>query len=68
MKTVFIVNPCAGQGKNINKISKAIDMAASSVGADYEIYITKSIGDATTFIIADILGVHALLPVAVMVR
>lgn len=50
MKTVFIVNPCAGQGKNINKISKAIDMAASSVGADYEIYITKSIGDATTFV------------------
>ncbi len=50
MKTVFIVNPCAGQGRDINKITRAIDGAASSVNAEYEIYITKSIGDATTFV------------------
>lgn len=47
MKTIFIINPCAGQGKKekeiINKINMLMDF-------DSEIYITKSVGDATLFV------------------
>ena len=47
MKTVFIINPRAGQGKKvqalINKINNLTDFES-------EIYITKSVGDATLYV------------------
>ncbi|MBQ3118792.1 MAG: hypothetical protein IJC10_03410 [Clostridia bacterium] len=44
MNTVFIVNPKAGQGKNIENLTKEI----ASANAMY--YITKSVGDAENFV------------------
>lgn len=50
MKTVFIINPKAGNGKYIEKLKKEIAEAAEKLKADTEIYITKAIGDATSFV------------------
>ena len=50
MKTVFIINPKAGQGKNIEKIISIIQKTASSLKAEIEIYITKAVGDAEKFV------------------
>ena len=47
MKTIFIVNPCAGQG---NKAQKLIDKINLIHGVDKDVYITKAVGDATLFI------------------
>jgi len=46
MKTVFIVNPKAGQGKNNESFISSIEKNIAETGADAEIYITKSVGDA----------------------
>ena len=46
MKTVFIVNPCAGQK---NKVQMLIDNINRICGFDNEIYLTKSVGDATRY-------------------
>lgn len=50
MKTVFVVNPMAGQGKNIDKIISQIKEKASDISADIQIYVTKSAGDAKKFV------------------
>jgi len=50
MKTVFIINPCAGCGKNTEALICNIKSASQSADADVEIYITKSPGDATSYI------------------
>ncbi len=50
MKTVFIINPMAGQGKYIDKLIKKIADVASEIKADAEIYITKAVGDAQRFV------------------
>ncbi len=50
MKTVFIINPKAGQGGNIEKITKRISEAANSIKAEIEIYVTKAVGDARCFV------------------
>ena len=50
MKTVFIINPKAGQGENVEKISKKISEAVNSIKADAEIYVTKAVGDASVFV------------------
>ena len=50
MKTIFVVNPCAGQGKNIKNVVDLIDVKALSSGFDYDIYITCGVGDATRFV------------------
>lgn len=50
MKTLFIINPRAGHGKNIEKLIESIKAAASSIGEDVEIYITKAAGDAQQFV------------------
>lgn len=50
MKTVFIINPKAGQGKNIQKIISEMQKTASSLKAEIEIYITKAVGDAEKFV------------------
>ena len=47
MKTVFIVNPCAGQK---NKAQILIDNINKICGQDKEIYLTKAVGDATRYI------------------
>ena len=47
MKTVFIINPCAGQGNSAESI---LDKINSLTGIEKDIYITKSVGDATRFI------------------
>ena len=47
MKTVFIVNPAAGQGNNVNNL---IDKLKALTGVEKEIYITKAVGDATSFV------------------
>ncbi|MBE7038271.1 MAG: YegS/Rv2252/BmrU family lipid kinase [Ruminococcaceae bacterium] len=50
MKTVFIVNPKAGQGKNIRSLLDSIKKSIFQTKADAEIYITKCVGDATRFV------------------
>lgn len=45
MKTVFVVNPMAGQGKNIDALIEKIKEKA-----DIEIYITNAVGDAKSFV------------------
>ncbi|MBR6633890.1 MAG: YegS/Rv2252/BmrU family lipid kinase [Clostridia bacterium] len=47
MKTVFIVNPCAGKG---DKVQILIDKINGIKGFDKEIYLTKAVGDATRYI------------------
>ena len=47
MKTVFIVNPCAGKG-NFSK--NLIEKLNALTDIEKEFYITKSIGDATNFV------------------
>ncbi len=47
MKTVFVVNPCAGKGKSINNLIKKIEEISNE---EKEIYITKFVGDATRFV------------------
>ncbi len=50
MKTIFIVNPCAGQGKDISKLLSEISRVSEQSKLDVEYYVTKSIGDATTYV------------------
>ena len=50
MKTVFIVNPAAGQGESIEKFICSINNTIKHINADAEVYITKSICDATDFV------------------
>lgn len=47
MKTIFIVNPCAGQG---NKVQTLIEKIRKIPGIDKEIYLTKAVGDSTRYI------------------
>ena len=50
MKTVFIVNPKAGQGKNISRLIDSIEEYILYQTADAQIYITKSVDDARQFV------------------
>ena len=50
MKTVFVINPMAGQGKNTEKFILNIKETAEKLKTDIEIYITKAVGDATSFV------------------
>lgn len=50
MKTIFIVNPKAGQGKDANIIISQIKETASALGKEFKIYVTTSVGDATRFV------------------
>ena len=42
MKTIFIINPCAGQG---NKTDRLIDRINRMSDSDVGIYITKAVGE-----------------------
>lgn len=50
MKTVFIVNPKAGQGKNIEGVIERIKQTADKLKAETHIYVTKAVGDAERFV------------------
>lgn len=50
MKTIFIVNPKAGQGKDIQKLIDNINAVSERLNADTEIYITKAVGDGQAFV------------------
>ncbi len=50
MKHYFIINPAAGKGKFTDKLKADIISACEGSGADYEIYSTRSQGDATDFV------------------
>ena len=52
MKTIFIVNPKAGQGKNINKLCATINEMKLRLELDVDIYATTAVGDATRFVTA----------------
>ena len=47
MKTVFVINPHAGQGDSVDKL---IDKINNMSGIDREFYITKEAGDATRYV------------------
>ena len=47
MKTIFIINPRAGQGKKIHTLIEKIKKLTEF---DSEIYITKAVGDATSYV------------------
>lgn len=47
MKHVFIVNPAAGAASALPSLLQRIKFAAEECNIDYEIYNTKTIGDAT---------------------
>lgn len=49
MRNIFIINPCAGQGKNIEKLEATIKEKSEKLNMSAEIYLTKSVGDAETF-------------------
>ncbi len=50
MKTVFVINPKAGQGTGLEKLIQSIRNAANKLKADVEIYVTKAIGDAERYV------------------
>lgn len=50
MKNYFLVNPMAGTGKGIEQFCEKIKKACEARAADYEIYLTRAIGDATDFV------------------
>ena len=50
MKTIFVVNPEAGQGINIDRFIQSINNTISKLKADAQVYITKSVGDAERFV------------------
>ncbi len=50
MKTVFVVNPKAGQGRGISKIINSIKEVAEKAKADVEVYVTKAVGDGERFV------------------
>ncbi len=47
MKTVFIMNPCAGKG---NSAKILVEKIKSLSDIEKELYITKAVGDATRFV------------------
>ncbi|MBE7015407.1 MAG: hypothetical protein E7417_01120 [Ruminococcaceae bacterium] len=50
MKTVFVVNPKAGQGKNTDRLIESIRECVRYQNADAEIYTTECVDDARLFV------------------
>ncbi|MBQ3124922.1 MAG: hypothetical protein IJC09_05845 [Clostridia bacterium] len=50
MKTIFIINPKSGQGKKTDVFIASVRETISRTNSDAEIYITKSVGDATVYV------------------
>ena len=50
MKNYFIINPNAGVGGARAELCEKINKVCKARGVDYEIYMTKKVGDATDFV------------------
>ena len=50
MKHYFILNPAAGSGKFVGELSKKIIEVCTAKKADFHVYVTKRVGDATDFV------------------
>ena len=50
MKHFFVVNPHAGKGNKVAELISSINQVCSERGVDYEVYTTKSVGDAEKFV------------------
>jgi YegS/Rv2252/BmrU family lipid kinase len=50
MKHYFIINPAAGTGKNVPSLIEKIESICREKKAEFEIYLTKSVGDAADFV------------------
>ncbi len=50
MKTIFIINPKSGQGKRTDAFIASVKETISKTDADAEVYLTKSVGDATVYV------------------
>ena len=50
MKYYFVINPMAGKKKDTEKLKKDITDKANKLDKDFELYITKSVGDATDYV------------------
>lgn len=50
MKYHFIINPAAGKGKLAEPLAEKIKNVCQRIEADYEIYFTKGVGDATRYV------------------
>ena len=50
MKNYFIINPKAGKGKHAKTLEEQIISACDHCGADFEVYLTTAVGDATRFV------------------
>ena len=54
MKIIFVINPKAGKGKGIDKLTEKIRSASDKTGIKADIYMTEAAGDAEDF--ADLMG------------
>jgi len=50
MKYHFIINPAAGKGKFASALAEKIKKVCSDARADFEIYFTSGVGDATDYV------------------
>ncbi len=50
MKHLFIINPAAGKGNKIKKLTDSIHAACQAQGKAYEIYSTENRGDASAYV------------------
>lgn len=50
MKTIFIVNPKAGKGSNVDAVVSGINNVIDKLKADAQVYVTKCIGDAEKYV------------------
>ena len=50
MRNYFIINPKAGKGKRAEGLEAKIREVCDARGADYEVYYTTEVGDATRFV------------------
>lgn len=50
MKTVFVINPCAGSKKKSDRFISDVENVIKKFGTDAEMYLTQNVGDAEHFV------------------
>lgn len=50
MKHFFVINPHAGKGNKVSDLVSSINSVCGERGVDYEVYMTKAVGDAEFFV------------------
>lgn len=50
MERVFILNPCAGKGKEYGRLQEEIEKITRSYSGDVTVYTTKAVGDGERFV------------------